>query len=195
VCSDQFGNTGGEKSSAELSASLAQANGFDLSYLSDNSQGVLAINQMRLLFRSLLIALLFVVFPVSLIYYQLNSQGFIKKLYSGFAISSLIADLPRGLLIISAVLILTALLGVYYLILILTDILGRSVMVVEGIGKKKITTSTDSDGDTTTSLYYVIGEQKFKVRREAYLVFEIGRTYRAYFTPRRKILVNIEALD
>ena len=103
--------------------------------------------------------------------------------------------MPRSLWIISGVLILTALLGLYFLIITLTDMLGRSVLVVEGIGKKKITTSRDSDGDTNTSLYYVIGERQFKVNKKAYLAFEKGRTYRAYYTPRRKILVNIEALD
>jgi len=35
----------------------------------------------------------------------------------------------------------------------------------------------------------------FKVTRKAYAVFESGRKYRVYFTPRRKVLVNIEALD
>jgi hypothetical protein len=185
----------GDKSSTELTSSLAQANGFDMSFLSENSQGMLSSSQMKLLFRPLLISLIFVVTPFIVIFYQLNSQGFLKKLYSGLAFSSLIADLPRGLLIIGGVLILTALLGLYFLITTLTDMLAGSVLVVEGIGKRKITTSTDSDGDTTTSLYYVIGERQFKVNKKAYLAFEKGRKYRAYFTPRRKILVNIEALD
>ena len=58
----------------------------------------------------------------------------------------------------------------------------------------KVTTSTDDDGSTTTSLYYVIAGHRFKVTRKAFKVFEWGRKYRVYFTPRRKVLVNIEVV-
>ena len=193
--SDQAGYTNRDKSPAELTTALAQANGFDLSYLTENSQGFLAGGQIRLLLMPLLSALIFIILPAGVIIFQLYSQGFIKKLSSGLSLFVVTADLPRGLLIISGILILVILLGLYYLVITALDILGRSVLMLEGVGMKKLTTSTDSDGDTTTKLFYVINGQQFKVNKNAFLVYEKGRNYRVYYTPRRKILVNIEVTN
>jgi len=195
VFSDQFGNSTREKTPEELTSFLAQANGFDLSYLTENSQGILAGGQIRFLLMPLLSALLFIILPAGVIVFQLNNQGFIKRLSSGSSISVVAADLPSGLLIVGGILILVILLGLYYLITTALDILGRSVLKVEGVGGKKLKTSTDSDGDTTTNLYYVVNGQQFKVNKNAYLAFEKGRNYRVYFTPLKKIMVNIEVID
>jgi hypothetical protein len=195
VFPEQEGHNSGEKSSTELTAVLADSNGFDLSYLTENSQGVLAGGQINLLLMPLLTSLLFVLFPIAVIVFQLNTQGFLKKLSSGFAFSALLADLPKGLLVIGGILLIITLLGLYYLISSVLDILSRTVEVIEGIGKTKVTISSDSDGDTTTKLFYVIDNRQFRVKKKAYLVFEQGRRYRAYYTPRRKVLVNIEVLD
>ena len=72
---------------------------------------------------------------------------------------------------------------------------GGTVASLEGPGWKKITTSTDDDGSTTTRTYYVIANKKFSVKSTGFAALENGRNYRVYFTPRRKILVNIEAVD
>ena len=83
----------------------------------------------------------------------------------------------------------------YFLTLTILDLIGRSVASLEGSGWKKITTTRDDDGSTTTRTYYVVADQRFSVKKKGFGVLENGRTYRVYFTPRRKILVNIEALD
>jgi hypothetical protein len=103
--------------------------------------------------------------------------------------------MPQGLLIMGGITLLITVLGLYFFIITTLDFLGRTVHVLEGVGMGKVTTSTDDDGSKTTSMYYVIAGQRFKVTRKAYAVFESGRKYRVYFTPRRKVLVNIEALD
>jgi len=36
---------------------------------------------------------------------------------------------------------------------------------------------------------------KFSVKRKAFQVFVDGKQYRAYFTPRSKVLVNIEVIE
>ena len=75
------------------------------------------------------------------------------------------------------------------------DYFVRTVKMIEGVGQKKISTTTDDDGSTSTRLYYVINGQKFSVKKRAFLAFVYGRNYRAYYTPRRKVLVNIEAIN
>ena len=91
--------------------------------------------------------------------------------------------------------LLTTVLGLYFFIITALDFLSRTVHVLEGVGVGKVTTSTDDDGSKTTKMYYVIAGQRFKVTRKAFQAFEWGRKYRVYFTPRRKVLVNIEVLD
>ncbi len=185
-----------ERSAADLTAALAEANGFDLSYLTDNSRGELSAGQVGLLTSSILVSMLFFLLTGGIVGFQLYQQGFHKKIISGeLPLSAIFSSLPTGTIVIGAILLVISLVGLYFLILAVLDLIGRSVISLEGTGWKKITTSTDNDGSTTTRTYYVIGEQRFSVKKKGFGVLENGRTYRVYFTPRRKILVNIEALD
>jgi hypothetical protein len=128
--------------------------------------------------------------------FQLYQQGFFKKLSSGgLPLSDIISSLSRGTLVIGAILLVISLGGLYFLTLTILDLIGRSVASLEGSGWKKITTTRDDDGSTTTRTYYVVADQRFSVKKKGFGVLENGRNYRVYFTPRRKILVNIEALD
>ena len=90
---------------------------------------------------------------------------------------------------------LLSLFGLYNLVQTVLDLVGGAVVSLEGPGWRKITTSRDDDGSTTTTTYYVVAEQRFRVKKNAIGVIENGRNYRVYFTPRKKILVNMEALD
>ncbi len=184
------------KSRAELTEVLAEVNKFDLSYLLENSRGELVPGQLSLLLSPLFTSLIFVLVPGGFLGYQLNRQGFIKQLTMlNLPLGEVISTMPQGLLIMGVILLLTTVLGLYFFIITTLDFLGRTVQILEGVGVGKVTTSTDDDGSKTTRMYYVIAGQRFKVTRKAYAVFESGRKYRVYFTPRRKVLVNIEALD
>ncbi|MGB2954334.1 MAG: hypothetical protein WBB64_00050 [Anaerolineales bacterium] len=184
------------KSPAELTGSLAEANGFDLSYLLENSRGELAPGQLSLLYSPLFISLIFMLVPAGFLGYQLYSQGFIKQLTTlNLPLGEVISAMPQGLLIMGGILLLITVLGLYFFIITTLDFLGRSVQVLEGVGVGKVTTSTDDDGSKTTNLYYVVAGQRFKVTRKAFEVFEWGRKYRVYFTPQRKVLVNIEVVE
>jgi len=90
---------------------------------------------------------------------------------------------------------LLSLFGLYNLVQTVLDLVGGAVVSLEGTGWRKITTSRDDDGSTTTRTYYVVADQRFSVKKNAIGVLENGRNYRVYFTPRKKILVNMEALD
>ena len=185
-----------DRSAADLTAALAEANGFDLSYLTDNSRGELSPGQVDLLTSPILVSMLFFLLTGGIVGFQLYQQGFYKKIISGeLPLSEIFSSLPTGTLVIGSILVVISLVGLYFLTLSILDLLGRSVISLEGTGWKKITTSTDDDGSTTTRTYYVIGEQRFSVKKNGFGVLENGRNYRVYFTPRRKILVNIEALD
>ena len=184
------------KSRTELTEVLAEVNGFDLSYLVENSRGDLVPGQLSLLLSPLFVSLIFILVPAGFLGYQLYSQGFIKQLITlNLPLSEVISTMPQGLLIMGGLLFLTMLLGLYFFIITALDFLSRTVHVLEGVGVGKVTTSKDDDGSTTTRMYYVISGQRFKVTKKAYVVFEWGRKYRVYYTPRRKVLVNIEALD
>ena len=182
-------------SSTELTKKLADANGFDLSYLAENSRGELAPGQARLLVRNLIGPIIMTLVSLGILIYQLSSGGYFKKLSMGTSLGALISEMPQGMMIIGALLLAAGLAGIFLLITTTLDMFGGVVASLEGQGWKKITTSTDDDGSTTTRTYYVIADKKFSVKSSGFAVLENGRTYRAYFTPRRKILVNIEALD
>lgn len=184
------------KSRTELTEMLAEVNGFDLSYLMENSRGELVPGQLSLLLSPLFISLIFMLVPAGFLGYQLYSQGLIMQLTTlNLPLGEVISTIPQGLLIFGGIMLLTTVMGLYFFIITTLDFLTRTVNVLEGVGMIKITTSTDDDGDKTTNLYYVVSGQRFKVTRKAFEVFEWGRKYRVYYTPRRKVLVNIEVVE
>ena len=179
-----------------LTNALAQANRFDLSYLVENARGELAQGQLGLSISPLLVALILILIPGGFLVFQLYQQGFVKQIASGgIPWTEVIANMPQGLLIIGGILLLVSLYGLYILIQTVLDLVGGAVISLEGTGWRKITTSRDDDGSTTTRTYYVVADQRFSVKKNAIGALENGRTYRVYFTPRRKLLVNMEALD
>ncbi len=184
------------KSPAELTGVLAEVNGFDLSYLLENSRGELVPGQLTLLLSPLFVSLIFTLVPAGFLGYHLYNQGFIKQLTTlNLPLGEVISTISQGLLIFGGIMLLVSAYGLYFFITTTLDFLTRTVNVLEGVGVGKVTTSTDDDGSKSTKLYYVIAGQRFKVTRKAFEVFEWGRKYRVYFTPRRKVLVNIEVLD
>jgi len=184
-----------DKTPAELTRVLAEANGFDLSYLSENSRGELGQGQAGPLMKNLIGPLLIIIVTLGFLIFQSTTQGFFKQFSTGTSLAVLISEMPRGLLIIGGILLAVALFGIFLMTTTLLDLFGGAVASLEGPGWKKVTTSTDDDGSTTTRTYYVVADQRFTVRSRGFGVLENGRNYRVYFTPRRKIMVNIEALD
>ncbi len=179
-----------------LTNALAQANRLDLSYLVENARGELAQGQLGLLTSPMLISLILILVPGGFLGFQLYQQGFIKQITSGgIPLIEVLSNIPQGLLIFGGVLMLLSLFGLYNLVQTVLDLVGGAVVSLEGPGWRKITTSRDDDGSTTTTTYYVVAEQRFRVKKNAIGVIENGRNYRVYFTPRKKILVNMEALD
>jgi len=186
----------GQYNKTDLTRVLADANGFDLDALEDNRQGVFAPQQKTLLLSGFISSLLFILVPGGFLFFQLSSQGYLVKFSPSIPmLIDLFKQMPKGLLIIGGITFFVVLLGIYFFLMTLLDYFGKSVKMIEGVGEKKISTTTDDDGSTTTRLYYVISGKKFSVKKRAYLAFEYGRNYRAYYTPRRKVLVNIEAIN
>ena len=179
-----------------LTNALAQANRFDLSYLVENARGELAQGQLGLLISPLLVSLILILVPGGFLVFQLYQQGFIKNIASGgIPWTEVITNMSQGQLIVGGILLLVSLYGLFNLVQTLLDLVGGAVVSLEGTGWRKITTSRDDDGSTTTRTYYVVADQRFSVKKNAIGAIENGRNYRVYFTPRKKILVNMEALD
>ena len=89
---------------------------------------------------------------------------------------------------------ISAVAGFYSLYRVLADLIGNKVLMVEGIGQRRVQKRRDSEGRSRTDLYYGIGDMNFKVRRKAFDALESDVMYRAYYTPRADKLVNIETL-
>lgn len=184
-----------DRTPAEMTSFLAEANGFDLSYLSENVRGKLGQGQAGPLLRNLVGPLLISIVTLGVLIFQLGSQSFFKQLSMGTPLGALFSDMPQSTLIIGLILLAVGFYGIFLLTTTLLDLFGGVVASLEGPGWKKATTSTDDDGSTTTRTYYVVADQRFTVKSRGFDALENGRNYRVYFTPRRKILVNIEALD
>lgn len=179
---------------SELTERIAQANGFELGSLPANQRGEKTPEQNALLFPKLVAPLIGVFFSIFILYFQLNQQGYLKEFSVSGDLIATFQQLNIGTKVIGGILIAVSIWAIVILIQLILDIIGSSVNMMEGLGYRKITTSTDDDGTTTTRLYYVIEGKKFTVKRAGFSVFEDGRQYKAYFTPRRKVLVNIEVV-
>lgn len=174
-----------------LTEALASANGFKLSSLPANQRGELAREQVPGLYGGLVSPLIFTLFPGGFLIYQMYQQG----VFRGESLGEIFRNLNTSFLVIGGILAVLTVWGLVLLVQNMMDITGGQVASVEDVGFRQVRTSTDDDGSSSTQLYYQIGGFKFRVKRRAFAAFEDGRTYRAYFTPRRKVLVNIEAIN
>ena len=180
---------------SELTEKIAAANGFYLDALPANQRGELIQEQAAQLYSRLINPLILILLPVVVLFFQFRKSGFI----SGFSLTEpvlvVIEQMTSSAKVFSGLVIALGIWGLVLLVLLLLDIYGGQVRMIEGLGYRKMTTSTDDDGTKTTRMYYVIADKKFSVQRGGFLVFVDGGQYKAYFTPRRKILVNLEALE
>jgi hypothetical protein len=177
---------------AGLTRVLAETNGFKLSALPANRRGELAVEQISGLLSTLVAPLALLLIPGGILYYQLRQGGYLAGSSLPDLLSNLGQRLTTGMMVGGGIALLAALAGLVLAAMTLLDLLGGSVRSVEGAGYRKITTSTDDDGSKTRRYYYVIEGTRFRVQRKGFDAFEDGLKYRAYFTPLRKSLVNIE---
>jgi hypothetical protein len=186
LSAEPLSTMGMDRAEESLTEILAQANRFKLDALPQNRQGRLAMSQIVHLIPTLLIALLFVIIA-SVALYQILLPSISAQTWGEM----------RPIVIISSFIFAgLGLFAVYLLIKSILDILTGRVLSTEGQGHAFTrTSSSDSDGSSSTNYYYRIGEQRFKVTRKAHYALIEGLTYRAYYTPYRKTLVNIEALE
>lgn len=164
---------------------LAQANRFKLDVLEKNQQGILAAKQIPHLFQGVLIALLFI---GVLGYFSLPTfQPYLER--------GNWSDMPTGMMILGLILGGIILYAAYLLISSFLDMVSMRVLSLEGVGHPFTRTSGSTEEDRSINYFYQIGERKFRVPQRAYAALLGGLKYRAYFTPYRKKLVNIEALE
>jgi hypothetical protein len=129
--------------------------------------------------------IIFIILPLGILGYQIYSQ-----VSNNGRIS-----FNTGFIVMGLILAAIALFGAFSLSRSLSDINERRVVFVEGRGHKDIRVRSDEDGTDRTDYYYVTGEAHFEVGRQAHQALIDGLQYRAYYTPRGKTLVNIEALE
>ena len=176
---------GERQAQGELNEILAKANKFHLSALGLNRQGQLAEEQMSRLRSNLFAPLLLLLLPLGFLGYQVYKQ---------FSENSRII-FNNGFIIMGLIAVAMMVFGVISLTKSLADITQKRVIFVEGPGQKEEHTQRDDDGTDSTNYYYRIGGERFSVDRTAYMALIDGLRYRAYFTPGRKTLINIEALE
>jgi len=169
----------------ELNKILASANKFHTAALPLNRNGQLADEQIHQVRSRLVAPVIFIALSLGFLGYQIYNQ--LSK--NGRIVFS------TEFIVLGGILLALALFGVISLSKNISDLSDRRVVFVEGRGHKDKRVSTDDDGTDSTSYYYVIGEENFGVSRDAYRVIVDGLLYRAYFTPKGRTLVNIEALE
>lgn len=172
--------------------SIAKANGFDLNALSANQRGELLTEQFSLLYAKLTGPVIIIFFSLGFLYYKLTQLG---ALSGSINLTDVLGDLSIGFKVVGGILAALVIWGIVLVIQVLLDIAAGSVEVVEGTGYRKITTSNDQDDVKSQNLYFVVDKRKFRVKKKGFLAFEDGKHYRAYYTPRSKVLVNVEAVD
>lgn len=179
-----------------LTEVLADVNHFQLSALPHNRRGILTGQQTGKLSKPILIGVFLILFPLFLAFVGLTREnGYLRPLLDARSMGDVFQYLsPTAIILILSGTAL-ALFGLYYLRTAVMDLLNREVATWEGVGFRQRKQSRDEDMGTRTNYFYVIGGKEFQVGERAYQAFENGKNYRVYFTPRRKVLVNIEVLD
>lgn len=66
------------------------------------------------------------------------------------------------------------------------DLVGSTVRLAKGRGEKS------ASGGRSPSFHYEVGEEKFSVSSAAYIAFVEGKSYRVYYLPYSKRIVNVE---
>jgi len=167
-----------------LTGILAQANRFKLDVLEKNRQGAMAVKQIPHLFSGTFAALLFI---VVLLY-------FLQPVYRPYFVRQNWSDMPTVAIVVGLIFGGVVLYAAYLLINSLLDLVQMRVLSVDGVGHP-FTRTSNSGESRSIYYYYQIGDRKFKVTKKAYLALLGGLRYRAYYTPHRKKLVNIEAIE
>lgn len=193
LSAEEVSHTPAAEIRSEFTGTLAEANGFKQSSLEANKRGELTAEQISGIYSHLISPLIFIGTSLVVIYYVVKQQGVASPLTINGYITAL-QGAPTSTKIFGGLFLLLLIWGMVLFVQTLLDILGKTVSVVEGQGFRKMSTSSDDDGSKNVRMYYVIDGMRFNVERRGFLAFEDGRKYRAYFTPRRKALVNIEVV-
>jgi hypothetical protein len=184
LSAERLGRSTSRRAQETLTEILTEANGFQTSALASNRRGLLAPGQVRHLLGNLIWPLLFGV--VSLIV--------VTRLLLPYVTTESPPDLDTGKVLISGLMIVVGLVSFYLSARSLLDILGGRVETASGRVRLEQRTTRDDDG-TTTKYFYKLGDQRFSVSRRGFRALVPTATYRVYYAPRTKTLVNIEALE
>lgn len=185
LSAQQLSTTNARDAQESLTKILARANGFKLDVLEENRQGRLAAKQILHLFGGILIALFFI---LVLVY-------FILPVYRPYFAEQNWRELSTVSMIFGLIVVAVIFYVLYLFINSCLDIAQMRVLRIDGIGHPFMRKYVDTDSTTTIDYYYKIGSQKFKVTKKGYAAMLQGLKYRGYYTPHRKKLVNIEALE
>jgi len=151
-----------------LTEKIATTNGFYIDALPANKCGELIPEQAAQLYSRLINPLILILLPVVVLFFQFRKSGYI----TGFSLTEpvlvVIEQMTTSAKVFSGILIALGIWGLVLLVLLLLDIYGGQVNMIEGLGYRKMTTSTDDDGTKTTRMYYVIGDKKFSVQAKVF---------------------------
>ena len=168
---------------ARYTSALAQANGFDLEALETNRTGHLTSKQQAMVRQA-----------------QCKDKrayiiiSIVALAVGGYAMTA-DQQVIGGILALIIGLFFLSLAGGLDVLGIQRDLRGDSVTVLDGIVTRKEITSSTGGGDSATAYYYVTKRSSFNIRDEhAYRLLDESLSYRLYFLPRSKTLVNIEPL-
>jgi len=160
---------------------LSTANGFSFEDLTANHNGeVTSAQRLKPLSKA-----------GSGILFALMAFLFMIPFFFGAQSSRMPTESP-GFLIFIGIALVFLVVGGFIVVNALVDVLFPTLQQAQGVGRKEIRVT--GGRHRTTHYYYVIGGQRFEIRKGAYDAFIEGLQYRVYYLPRTKILLSIEAL-
>lgn len=166
-----------------LNEILAQANRFSQDDLTANRNGILTAHQKRQAIGQAILG-------ITLFVMTLVAAWFGQRQIFPLAGDS---EAFLSLLVLGVILLLLLFIGGQMTVRNLLDLALGTIEQVEGTGRKEKRVS--GGRSRTTQYFYVIGNHQFQVNARAYNALFEGVVYRAYFLPRTRKLLSIEAVD
>jgi len=184
LSAERIGRADTRRAQETLTAILADANGFQMSALASNRDGLLAPGQVKHLLWNLIVPLAF-----GILAFLAASRLFLPYLSGDSS-----PDLGTSRALVGGLVVVVGSVSLYLSARSLLDILGGRVEAATGRVRLEQRTTRD-DGGSKTKYFYKLGDRRFSVSRRGFHALVPTATYRVYYTAHSKTLVNIEALE
>ncbi|MBI9043221.1 MAG: hypothetical protein JEZ06_01975 [Anaerolineaceae bacterium] len=192
LSAERIGVRSDDDARLSLKKTLMQVIGFGQEDLDHNQSGDLAAGQWlqlpRNLFRVFLFSFgLFILGTLTIFAYQVVFPTAEQQTFWSVLFGPMIPGFIVGVILFG--------IWLYYWFAILVDVWNGKVKTEEGRGRRVLNENISNKGGNKLTYYYQIGDERFRVSKQAYNAMIDGIKYRLYFTPLTRVMVSIEPID